>query len=160
LKRRSLWRRVSSRRTLVVVSSVLGVFVVVGILACAGLGFLGLRAFSGDMADAQASANQFFDKIRTGQIEAAYRSTTQDFQADQSFDGFREFVKKNPALKTYTSRKTVSVLSRRAGRKVRPDFTATVRTTVSAPGNSTSFTVLMKKENRRWKVEKIYGPRW
>jgi hypothetical protein len=130
------------------------VFVFAGIAACAGFMFWGFKNFSGDMAGAQAASDAFIDDIRAGQIDAAYGRTTNSFQAIKPLDQFRQFVKQYPALATYTSRTPGGVFVNK-----QPGLTtATLRSTVIGPGNSLSFTLVLKKENEEWKVDQFTVP--
>ena len=147
-------RRGSTAKTLIIIFSIIGGFAFLAILVCGGFIFWGIRSFGGDMAGAQAAADQFINEIRAGQTDAAYGETTNNFQAIKTLDQFREFVKQYPALTTYTSRTSGGVfINKTPGVSI-----ATVRTTVIGPGNSLSFTLILNKQNESWKVDQFNIP--
>jgi hypothetical protein len=154
MKHGVLQRRGSTAKTLIIVFSIIGGFVFLAILACAGFMFWGIKTIGGDMAGAQATADQFVNEIRAGHIDAAYAGTTNNFQAIKTSDQFREFVKQYPALTTYTSRTSGGVFINKT-----PGLTtATARVTVLGPGNSLSFTLILNKQNESWKVDQFNVP--
>ena len=106
------------------------------------------------MAGAQATADQFIDEIRAGHVDVAYGRTTNSFQAIKTLHQFRGFVKQYPVLTTYTSRTSGGVFIN----KTPGVTTATVKSTVLGPGNSLSFTLMLKKENELWKVDQFSVP--
>jgi len=56
------------------------------------------RAAPPDDQEARAVVEKFLEQVRTGQVDAAWESTTADFKSDEGRDAFRRFVKSRPVL--------------------------------------------------------------
>jgi hypothetical protein len=99
----------SGSRTTLIIVGIIGGVVLVFLMVCGGLVYLGIRAFKEtmeplvegvkEMAESQAVANQFLENIRANRLDAAYQSTTEGFQKGMSRKAFDELVQKHPELK-------------------------------------------------------------
>src|SRR5262245_36843688 len=90
--------RSSSTKTLVIVLSVVGGLVLLGILGCVGLVFWGLRTVTTELPVAQAAATAFLDDINAGRLDEAYDRTSQGLRSALSREQFEAFVARFPVL--------------------------------------------------------------
>src|SRR5262245_44000102 len=97
----------SNMKVLVIVLICLGFLALLGVGACVGLGFFAFKTVSKELEAAKAPAESFFEQLKSGQLQAAYQSTTADFQAQQTFAQFSAFVALHPNLTNHTSRDSV-----------------------------------------------------
>lgn len=70
------------------------------LLLLAGLAFYFLfRAASPPGQDeGRRVATQFLDALRSGQVDAAWESTSAEFKSMLGLEGFRDYIRKHPAL--------------------------------------------------------------
>src|SRR5437763_1249864 len=94
----------STVKVLIIVFICLGVFGLLVVGSCVGLGFFAFKKVSEELDAAKVPAEAFFDQLKAGQPQAAYQSTDADFQAQQILDQFKGFVALYPNLTAHTSR--------------------------------------------------------
>jgi hypothetical protein len=146
--------RGSSRKTLAIVLSLVGIVFLLCMGSCGGLLFWGLRTAMSTLPALQTSANAFLDDLGAGRVEAAYARTSVGFQANQTLAQFRAMVDQYPALKEHTSRSVNWVhVSQQLGGPI-----GTVQATVLSAHNSLSFTLTFVQEGEEWKVERFAVP--
>jgi hypothetical protein len=157
-------RRPSNHSLLLILgvgAGILGVCLVV----CAGLFYLGMKAFSDAVSSsmtmaagmqaeedaAEAVANKFLNDVADGRIESAYASTTKAFQDGQPLPLFRNFVDRNPALKNYDPESLLQT-------SYTPVLATFEGNATSADGVEISFTIQVVKDGDAWKVDRFTIP--
>ncbi len=151
--------RSSTNVVLIVIAVIVGVLLLV-VLACAGLGFFAFRAANqvvgpaiqqaAELNEANTVAETFLRQLAGGQIDAAYRSTTPDFQAAQTPKQLQNLVDQHPSLAQHTSIEFVSDQNAGAGR------ISIHYTMVGKAG--TEVTVKLVKDNGQWKIDGLAVP--
>jgi uncharacterized protein YxeA len=149
----------STNTVLIVLGVVVGVLLLV-ILACGGLTFLFIRTASNamapmiqaaqDMQQAESTAQMFLNTLQAGQVDAAYKSTTDAFQAKQTQKQFQTFVDQNPLLTKYQTA-NMAVLNQNGE-------SLSVQYTLSGNGVMNVTFHLVKDANGTWKVDAMTIP--
>lgn len=108
-------------------------------------------AASPDDTEARTVIERFHEQIRTGNIDAAWESTTADFKSDEGRDAFRRFVKSRPALGRpleFAELKQVEVngLTR---------WEATLRPPADQKSPPAIVKTMIAQETGTWKVERL-----
>jgi hypothetical protein len=91
-------------------------------------------------------ADVFLERLRNGEVDAAWESTTADFKSDEGRESFRSVVQARPALKEpaeFVAFKEVSLHGLKRGE-------CTYRA-----GTGTRIRVVIANENGQWKVEQL-----
>lgn len=99
-------------------------------------------------------AGQFLEQIRTGNLDAAWESTTSDFKSDLGRDAFRGFVAARPSLREeaeYVGSEEVAV---HGLTRWRYNF----RLTSPLPSGSPEVGVLITRDADVWRVEQFLAP--
>jgi hypothetical protein len=99
-------------------------------------------------------AGQFMEQIRTGNLDAAWESTTSDFKSDLGRDAFRGFVAARPSLQgaaEYAGSEEVVV---HGLTRWRYNF----RLASPLPSGSSDVGVLITRDADVWRVEQILAP--
>jgi len=104
-----------------------------------------------DDSEARQVVELFVTRLRTGDVDAAWESTTADFKSDEGRDTFRKFVKDRTVLGKpleFTELKQVEVhgLTR---------WAAILHPQADAKGKSATVRVTIAQEGGVWKVERI-----
>ena len=104
-----------------------------------------------DDTAARTVIEQFHEQIRSGDVDAAWESTTADFKSDEGRDAFRRFVKSRPVLGQpleFTELKQVEVngLTR---------WEATLRPAADQKSSTTVVKTMIAEEAGVWKVERL-----
>jgi hypothetical protein len=149
-------RQASTTKTLLVVFAILGGLGLIAVLVCAGFGYWVYKGAAADFAIADPSAQTFLDRVRDGQFQTAYQSTSQSFRAAQTLDEFIGFINRHATFKSHTSRTLQDWRVRTypgTGKKL-----ATIQVTLRAPDNATTCTLVLVEEGGQWKVEKLTVP--
>jgi hypothetical protein len=99
----------SSNRNVLIVLGVIGGGLLLVLLLCAGLGYLAVIKMTEavkpmtemiqDIQKGPQVVDGFLADIRAGQLEPAYRSTTDAFQKRMTLEQFKKLVAEHPALK-------------------------------------------------------------
>jgi hypothetical protein len=153
----------STKAVLIIVGAILGAVLLV-VLVCGGLTFLGIRAmtntFGGvmatmqamvaDMQEAQAAATTFFNDLAANRPDQAYAATSRAFQGRQTQDEFRAFVEQNPQLKRVPVAQPIAL-------QTGPGSRFTYQYPLGAPGQGTC-TVQVVKEDGHWRVDMLTIP--
>jgi hypothetical protein len=148
-----------SNKWILILGIIAGVLFVC-ILVCGGVVYLIYQGVSSaassvktaieEMQGSQQAAESFMRDIAGNRVDAAYNSTTKDFQTRQTLAQFRDLVNKNPALKNFQP----PLMSN--------NFTpasATFQGNVAGQnGMWTSFTVTVIKDGQTWKVDRFTIP--
>jgi hypothetical protein len=144
----------SNMKVLVIVLICLGVFGLLAVGACVGLGYFAFKTVTKELDAAKAPAETFFDQLKAGQFQAAYQSTTADFQAQQSFQQFSGFVALHPNLTGHTSRDSVGFnMTNVNGVKQ-----AVLPYSFTGPTGVTNCTVTLQDNGGGWKVHRLTVP--
>lgn len=136
-------------RTLTVVVCVLLLAAVLGLLF---VWWAGETAPTEDQG--RQVAGQFMEQIRTGDLDAAWESTTSDFKSDLGRDAFRGFVAARPPLREaaeYVGSEEVSV---HGLTRWRYNF----RLASPLPSGSSDVGVLITRDSDVWRVEQFLAP--
>jgi hypothetical protein len=149
----------SSNKALIIVGIAAGVIVVV-VLVCGGIAYLGIQAFSKvassamemvqDLQSAQSAGEQFLADIAANRLDVAYEATTTTYQKGRSLEEFRKLIDQSPALKEHTSRTIQGVNA------TPPKITLHV--TLNGPERSSTCTLQLIKEGDKWKVDQFTLP--
>jgi hypothetical protein len=149
----------STRIILIVVGAVAGL-VLLAVVVCGGLAWLGLRRFAevratamqvaAQNAEARAAVELFLEALAAGEVEVAYTQTSRDFQTQQGLAGLRTILNKNPALGHHTSR-VVTQITLSGGR-------GSMTLSVSGPKGTTSCSVVIVREDGAWKMHQFSVP--
>jgi hypothetical protein len=104
-----------------------------------------------DDTAAQTVIEQFHEQIRSGNVDAAWESTTADFKSDEGRDAFRRFVKSRPVLGqplAFDELKQVEVngLTR---------WEATLRPAADQKSSPAVVKTMIAEEAGAWKVERL-----
>ena len=150
----------SSNKTVLIVLAIVGGVLVLCILGCLGLFYLGMRTVQQVAASAkqmmeeaqaaQVVAERFLADLGDGQVDFAYKETTQQFQARQTLEQFRAFVDRNPLLKKRTS-------SNVWAQSNTPNL-VTFQASISTTGGQLNCTIHVAKEGDVWKVDRFTIP--
>lgn len=100
--------RGSGSNTLVIVLSVIGGIVLVGLLVCGGFAYFVYRSMGPmiqkmqslgqEVVASQQFAYQFLNDLHEHHLQAAYDLTSQDFQKRHPFAEFRELIEQHPEI--------------------------------------------------------------
>lgn len=99
-------------------------------------------------------AQRFLEEIRSGNVDAAWESTTSDFKSDLGRDAFRGFVAARPSLREaaeYVGSEEVSV---HGLTRWRYNF----RLASPLPSGSSDVGVLIMRDSDVWRVEQFLAP--
>lgn len=104
-----------------------------------------------DDTAARTVIERFHEQIRTGDVDAAWESTTADFKSDEGRDAFRRFVKSRPVLSQpleFAEIKQVEIngLTR---------WEATLRPPGDQKSPATVVKTMIAQEAGIWKVERM-----
>jgi hypothetical protein len=161
----------SGNRTAVTIAAIVGGVIVVFLLVCGGLVYVGLRAFESmkemvqpmvesieQMAQSQVIAEAFLAEIRANNLDAAYQSTTEGFKRRMSRQAFEELVQRHPELKQPALPLGPDV-NRNPSRPQTQPFSGPYRYRFQVQGkddkDSVQFTVTVGKENGVLKVDEL-----
>jgi hypothetical protein len=144
----------SGRKTLVIVLCVLGGVFLLLLLSCGGFFVWAIWNASTEVPAARRSAESFLNELRSGRVDAAYRSTSEEFRRTTTLEQFRQFVSQFPLLTTHTSR-TIGEYRVYFGTGGQLAY---FKVTVLAPQNALSFTVYLVKEEDEWRVQRLNVP--
>jgi hypothetical protein len=114
----------------------------------------GIRGFVKDLPAATAVSDQFFDALQQGRIDDAYALTSAKFRAEQNREEFAQFLKKFETLTRHTSRTQNGFRIFHDGSGKR----AFIQTTLHAPNNALTCTLVLIEEAGTWKVEQLTVP--
>jgi hypothetical protein len=122
-------------------------------LGCGGLIYWMVGMFR-ELPAVQASAEAFVNDLGAQRVDAAYARTSKAFQQTQSQDQFRAWVKRYPALTTFTSKSYsgLNLYQQPGGTQ------GIVKVTLLGPQNSLSLTLILVKQDEQWKVNNISVP--
>ncbi|MBX9624605.1 MAG: hypothetical protein K2X82_12425 [Gemmataceae bacterium] len=154
-RRRRPRPRAGSNRPVWIALGAVGCLVLAG---CAGLiglfGFWGFKAVTADLPAATAAADGFLDRLKQGKVDEAYQATTARFRAGQTPDQFAAFVARHETLTRHTTRTTnhFGLFQGPGGKQAR------LQTTLQAPNNATTCTVVLAEEDGAWKVDQFTVP--
>src|SRR5262245_26634621 len=103
--------RESSDKTLLIVLSIIGGVLLLGLVICGGLAFYAVQTFGTiaektmkgfeDMVESMAAANDFLENIKADRLDAAYQATTERYRQQVNREAFGELVKQHPPLQKY-----------------------------------------------------------
>jgi hypothetical protein len=144
----------SNIKVLVIVLICLGVFGLLAVGACVGLGFFAFKKVGQELDAAKAPAEAFFDQLKAGQIDAAWQSADADFQAQQTLAEFKAFVGRNPNLTNHISRDSSGFNMTTVGGIKQ----ATLPYTLTGPPGVSTCTVVVQDSGGGWKVHKLTVP--
>ena len=104
-----------------------------------------------DDSEARAVIDGFVDQLRSGEIDAAWESTTADFKSDEGRDSFRAYVRQRDVLSEaleFSELKQIEIhgLTRWEG---------VLRAAADSPTPSASVRVMIAQENDVWKVDRL-----
>ena len=149
----------NNKTTIVVVSIVAGIVLVV-VLACGGLTYLGV-VFVRSMSQAMSSAMQamteiqgsmmtaqsFLEDVAANRVDEAYEQTSEGYQAKTSREKFQEMLDNHPGLKKASAMMTGTNPG---------SNTARLTYVMTTPdGGNTTCTLQMIKEEDAWKVDRF-----
>jgi len=111
----------------------------------------GCGASTPDDTAARTVIEQFHEQIRTGDVDAAWESTTADFKSDEGRDAFKRFVKSRPVLSQpleFAELKQVEVngLTR---------WESTLRPAAGQESSPAVVKTMIAEEAGEWKVERL-----
>jgi hypothetical protein len=144
----------SGRSTWLVLGAAGCVLVLVCSGALAALVYWGFRSFTTDIPAAQEVADRFLDHVRAGKLDDAYALTSSDFRAEYDRERFAEFIKKFDTFGRHTSRT-------QQGFRLFHDGNGKhvfIQTTLNAPNNAMTCTLVLIEKEGVWKVDKITVP--
>lgn len=143
----------SSKKTLIIVLSIVGGLGLLVVLACAGLIYWGSGMFA-ELQVAQAGADTFLDQLAAGKVDEAYRATAPAFQAKTTAEEFQKLVEQYPAFTDQTRRSTGGMrIYQRPG-----EPQAVIQYNLAGPHNSVSVALSLVKVGDQWKVEGVNVP--
>jgi hypothetical protein len=102
---------------------------------------------------AQLAAQDFFQRLGSGNVETAYNATSKGFQSRQSLAQFRAFVDRNPGLKS--AQNPTFQVDANSMTETSSKFQVIIPTTSGATLNGT---LRMIKEGDQWKVDDFTIP--
>jgi hypothetical protein len=162
----------SGSRTAILIVGIVGGVVLVFLLVCGGLVYLGfktmketfepmvenLKQMAQDIEQSQAVANDFLENIRANRLEEAYQSTTESFKKRVSRKGFEELVQKHPELKQQDVFPQFDVNQNQSQPPTQP-FSGPYRYRYSVQGKDgkepLEFKITVAKENGTLKVDQL-----
>src|SRR5262245_21260848 len=144
----------SNTKVIVIILACLAAAVLIGVLACAGVGYWAFKKVTNELGDAQAVADTFFDQLKAGQLQLAFQSTTSAFQGRQTFAEFSAFVAANPNLTGHTSRAMTEfkLNTVNGGNQMRLHYS------LSGPTGATDCTLILLDEGGSWKIDRFTVP--
>jgi len=155
----------SSNQSLIIIFGLGGCLLCICLVVCGGFFFLGMRSFRDavqsataqaqqqmqDEEDAEMSADAFMQDVAANRLNDAYARTTKEFQTRLKFAQFRDFVTKNPGLRSYQPQSLdESTFSPRLA-----IYTGTI---FGQNGAQMSFTLQLAKEGTTWKIDRFTMP--
>jgi len=130
-------------------------WIVGGCCGCLMLMLLGFGLFFGGIwfmsKGASDAVSTHITQVKSGQVEAAYRATSQGFQSQVSLDAFVAMVNEHPALHT---NKDATFMNR----SVQNDTARLSGVLTSAAGGTENVVFELVKESGQWKVSNIQFP--
>jgi hypothetical protein len=144
----------SNVKVLVIVLVCVAVVGLIGVAACCGLGYWGIKTGMKEIEGAQAAAESFMDQLKAGQLQPAYQSTAADFKTKQTFEQFSTFLTKNPNFTAHTSRNQSGFNFS----NVNNVKTATLQYTLNGPTGATNCTVTVTDSGSGWQVSNVTVP--
>jgi len=140
----------STKKTLIIVLSIVGGLVLLCGLSCVGIGIWAFKKF-GDLPQVGVSAEMFSENLASGRIDAAYAQTSPRFQKKQTLEEFKALLKRYPALTTATSRNLSNM-----DVKQTPDcLEAPGQKVLNGPNIAKTVYLILVKEDEQWKVDSI-----
>jgi hypothetical protein len=147
-----------SGKTLLIVFGIIGAIVLILVVGCGGIVYFVYRGVSGvvasvkssidDIQASQMAADNFMNDVAANRLDTAYKNTTKNFQAQQSLAQFKDFVQKNPGLKSYQQFSLQPI-----------NFTSTASSFQGqVPGQINRFSLQVVKEGETWKVDRFTIP--
>jgi hypothetical protein len=150
----------SSKVTVIVLLSVLGVGFV-SVLACAGLAYVFIHkagqalgpAFqqAAEQQEANMVVQMFLNQLVLGQVEEAYRSTSNGFRARQTLAQFKKFVQDNPLLSNYDGAQPAPVNHPPGAAQMSVQYTLTGKGVLN-------LTFQIIKEGDEWRIDALTVP--
>ena len=144
----------SNVKILIIVLLCVGIVVVGGIAACAGVGYFAFRSVTRELGDVQSAADNFFNQLQANQLQPAYQSTSADFKTQQTVAQFSAFVGLHPNLTGHTSR-TMAGFNMANVNGIK---TATLTYTLSGPTGGTNCTIILQDIGSGWQVYRLTVP--
>jgi hypothetical protein len=127
------------------------------ILVCGGVAFFGFRAAKdmfNQISSATGTAESFLNQIQAGHLPAAYRVTSQTYQASHTQQQFEKFVAQFPILTEHTNRTAGSFNMM----KMNGIDQFRIQYTLTAPNNGLTCTLTLVEENGAWMVDSFTVP--
>jgi hypothetical protein len=140
----------STKKTLIIVLSIVGGLVLLCGLSCVGFGVWAFKKY-GDLPQVAVNAELFGENIATDDIAAAYAQTSRGFQEKQTLEEFKALLQRYPSLKSATSH----TLSNMDVKETPNGMEAHVQEIVSGPNGSNTVSLTLVKEEGLWKVDSI-----
>jgi hypothetical protein len=145
-------------KTLLIVFGIIGGIVLVLVLGCGTIVYFVYRGVSGvvasvkssidDIQASQMAADNFMSDVAANRLDKAYNNTTKNYQSQQRLEQFKDFVQKNPGLKSYRPMSLVAMNFTPAASSFQGQI----------PGQIPQFTVQVVKEGETWKVDRFTIP--
>jgi hypothetical protein len=137
------------RNVLLILLGILGMGTIAVVACCGGFIWMASNA-AVEVPQAQAGAELFLDQIADGKSNSSYQSTTTAFRAGVSEEQFNTFLVSLPPDLSRTSRK-ISFARINTFNGVSQVFFRVV-------SNGKSCTIIVVKEGRDWKVQRVNVP--
>jgi hypothetical protein len=151
-------RRSSRRSCLFILGMIAGILCGV-VVVCSGVIYLVGRTWVGHFTEqwrhatmgdeiqaSETAAHHFMTAISRDRVEDAYGSATKGFQSRQTLQQLRDLVNKHPALKDYQCEFARDGF-------FDPERNTYRGTVVALNGMTVSYTVVVVKDGRNWKVD-------
>jgi hypothetical protein len=150
----------SSNTVLWVILGVGGGVLLLVVLVCGGIIFLGyssvkkVQGVVEDMQAAQVAAVLFVDRLGTGEVDAAYDSASAGFKSRQTKDQFEKFVSSHRGFADHNSRtpNNFNLGTGKGGQQYTTQFSLT------GPNGNLTCTLILVVENGTWVVDSITVP--
>jgi hypothetical protein len=144
----------SNTKVIVIILVCLGAAILIGVLACAGVGFWAVKKVTNELGDAQAVADTFFDQLKAGQLQPAFQSTTSAFQGRQTLAEFSAFVAGHPNLSGHTSRAMTefNLNTVNGVNQMRLHYS------LAGPTGATDCTLILLDDGGGWKIDRFTVP--
>jgi hypothetical protein len=147
-------------KPLLIVFGIIGGIVLILVVGCGTIFYFVYRGVSGvvasvkssidDIQASQMAADNFMSDVAQGgqRLDNAYKNTTKNYQSQQTPAQFKDFVQKNPGLKSYQPMSLQPIT-----------FTSTASSFQGQiPGQIPKFTLQVVKEGETWKVDRFTIP--
>ena len=104
-----------------------------------------------DDTEARTVIEQFTQQLRTGEIDAAWESTTADFKSDEGRESFRAFVQQRDVLSRPLDFEELRQIEIHGLMR----WEGVLRPSGDSETPSTSVRVMIAQENDVWKVDRL-----